>query len=243
MPATFKILVVDDNPAILKLLCQSLEECGEIIAAASGEEALQKVASVQPDLIIADFSMPQMNGQALLWKLRAQNETSDIPFVFLASQKEIDEDLRPMADGVEDFLVKPFLAAELSRQVRHIVARLYGKKMENLQRRGGNTTGLLREMSLIDWMQSLEQGRKTCVLVLRAGQETCVLYFTQGQVSHAQYGPLEGDEAVYKVLTWAEGEWEVNFGGTSDRRTTTMSTQGLMLEGLRLLDEANRDAS
>jgi CheY-like chemotaxis protein len=243
MPAAFKILVVDDNPTILKLLCQSLEKCGELTTAGNGADALQKAAEIQPDLIISDYSMPQMDGLELFEKLRRRDATSQIPFVFLASQKEIDERLRALADGVEDYLVKPFFVRELARQVRHITTRLYGKKMEKLQMRGGTTAGLLSEMSLIDWMQSLEQGRKTCTLLLRSGRETCSLYFNQGQVTHAQCGPLEGDSAVYKVLTWADGEWEVDFSKTSSKHTTTMSTQGLMMEGLRLLDEANRDAS
>ena len=240
MPAAFKILVVEDNPTVLKLLCQSLEKCGELVTAADGVDALQKAAEIQPDVIISDYSMPRMNGQELLESLRGRDETSQIPFVFLASQKEIDERLRTL-EGVEDYLVKPFFVQELARQVRSITARLYGKKMENLQMRGGTTAGLLSEMSLIDWMQSLEQGRKTCTLLLRSAGETCKLYFNQGQVTHAQCGVLKGNEAVYKVLTWVDGEWEVDFTKTSSEHTTTMSTQGLMMEGLRLLDEANRD--
>lgn len=242
MPAAFKILVVEDNPTILKLLCRSLEKCGELTTAADGANALQKAVEIQPDLIISDYGMPRMNGLELLENLRGRDETSQIPFVFLASQKDIDERLRTVEEGVEDYLVKPFLVQELSRQVRHITARLYGRKMENLQIRGGTTAGLLSEMSLIDWMQSLEQGRKTCTLLLRSGQETCSLYFNQGQVTHAQCGPLTGNEAVYKVLAWADGEWEVDFTKSSSEHTTTLSTQGLLMEGLRLLDEANRDA-
>jgi CheY-like chemotaxis protein len=211
-----------------------------LFPAASGAEALRKAAEIQPDLIISDYSMPQMNGLELFEKLRGQENTVNIPFVFLASKKDIEGQLRSASDGIEDFIVKPFFVQELSRQVRHITTRLYGRKMEKLQTRGGTIAGLLSEMSLIDWMQSLEQGRKTCMLLLRSGQETCKLYFTRGQVTHAECGPLQGDSAVYKVLTWAEGEWEVDFSKTSDQRTTTMSTTGLMMEGLRMLDEANR---
>jgi len=242
MAAAFKILVVDDNPTILKLLCQSLEKCGEVITASGGADALQKAVEIQPDLIISDYSMPGMNGQELLERLRGREDTAQIPFVFVASQKEIDEQLRTTAEEVEDYLIKPFFVKELSRQVRHITTRLYGRKLEKLQMHGGLTAGLMSEMSLIDWMQSLEQGRKTCTLLLRSRKETCKLYFNQGQVTHAECGSLKGDEAVYKALTWTDGEWEVDFTRTSGERTTTMSTQGLLMEGLRLLDEANRDA-
>jgi hypothetical protein len=56
------------------------------------------------------------------------------------------------------------------------------------------------------------------------------------------YGKLRGDEAVFKVLAWTEGQFEIDFAGSSKEQSTTRSTQGLLMEGLRLLDEANRDA-
>jgi hypothetical protein len=67
------------------------------------------------------------------------------------------------------------------------------------------------------------------------------MFFTDGQINHALYGDLKGDPAVYKVLTWTAGSFEIDFAGSSDEQTTTQSTQGLLLEGLRLLDESNRD--
>ncbi len=241
MQAGLKILVVDDNPTILKLICRSLEKSGELVTATDGADALMKAIELKPDLIISDYSMPVMDGRALFEKLRARPETKNIPFVFLASQKEIDERLRMVLDGVEDYFVKPFFVRELGLQARRITARLHQQKMEKM---GGRVAiaGSLSEMNLLDWMTSLEQGRKTCGLILRNRNELCTLYFNEGQVTHATYGDLVGDQAVFKVLTWTEGNWELDFSKTSTEQTTTMPTQGLMMEGLRLLDEATRDA-
>ena len=241
MASTIKILVVDDNPTILQLICQSLEKCGEVITATDGADALMKTLETKPDLIISDYSMPVMDGRALFDKLRARKETQNIPFVFLASQKEIDERLRMVLDGVEDYFVKPFFARDLTQQARRITARLLQQRMEK-QGGGAGIKGKLTEISLIDWMQSLEQGRKTCALMLRSGGQECAIYFHDGQVNHAVCGDLKGDGAVFKVLTWMDGDWEVDFRKNSPEHTTTMSTQGLMMEGLRILDEANRDA-
>jgi len=72
--------------------------------------------------------------------------------------------------------------------------------------------------------------------------DKCSMYFTDGQINHAIYGELKGDEAVYKVLTWGAGTFEIDFSRSSSEQTVTQSTQGLLLEGLRLLDESNRDA-
>jgi CheY-like chemotaxis protein len=243
MPVSLRILVVDDNPTVLKLVCRSLEKCGELITAEDGADALMKAIEIKPDLIISDYAMPVMDGRALFEKLRARKETQSIPFVFLASQKEIDERLRMVVEGVEDYFVKPFFVRDLAKQARRITARLLQSHMEKEGARGGAVTGHLSEMNLLDWMTSLEQGRKTCALVLRDGKDECTIYFSEGHVSHAVYGDTKGDEAVFKVLRWTEGDWELDFSKTSTERTTTMSTQSLMMEGLRLLDEANRDAA
>jgi CheY-like chemotaxis protein len=239
--STIKILVVDDNPTILQLICQSLEKCGEVITATDGADALMKAIESKPDMIISDYTMPVMDGRALFDKLRGRKETQNIPFVFLASQKEIDERLRMVLEGVEDYFIKPFFARDLLQQARRITARLLQQRMEK-QGGGAGIKGKLSEISLIDWMQTLEQGRKTCALMLRSGSEQGTLYFNEGNVNHAVCGELKGDPAVFKVLAWMDGDWEVDFQKSSPERTTTMSTQGLMMEGLRIMDEANRDA-
>jgi CheY-like chemotaxis protein len=242
MQAGLKILVVDDNPTILKLICKTLEKAGELITATDGADALMKAIEIKPDLIISDYSMPVMDGWALFEKLHARAETRTIPFVFVASQKEIDERLRSVVEGVEDLFVKPFFVREFARNSRRITARLLQQKMEKMGAGGAAIKGSLSELSIIDWMQSLEQGRKSCTLILRSGNEECRLYFTEGQVTHATCGKLVGDPAAFRALRWMDGEWELDFAKTANERTTTMSTQGLMMEGLRLLDEAGRDA-
>lgn len=241
VPANFKILVVDDNPTILKLLCASLEKCGEIVTATDGADAFRKTLESKPDLIISDYTMPVMDGRAFFDTLRTREETQNIPFVFVASQQEIDERLRMDREGVEDYFVKPFFARDLAQQVHRITARLLQHRWEK-QSPAAGIKGRLSEISLIDWMQTIEQGRKTCALRLRSGGEHATLYFSEGQVHHAVCGEVKGNLAVFKVLAWVEGDWEVDFQTNSPERTTTMSTQGLLMEGLRIIDEANHEA-
>jgi hypothetical protein len=68
------------------------------------------------------------------------------------------------------------------------------------------------------------------------------MYVSEGQVTHAVYGSLVGDPAVFKVLRWTEGNFQIDFEGKTSEQTTQLNTQGLLMEGLRLLDEsAKRD--
>jgi len=91
-------------------------------------------------------------------------------------------------------------------------------------------------------MQSLEMGRKSCQLSLSNDGEKCEVFFVEGQVKHATYGSLVGDAAVFKVLRWTGGNFQLDFEGKSDKETTQLNTQGLLMEGLRLLDESSRDS-
>ena len=96
-------------------------------------------------------------------------------------------------------------------------------------------------MNVIDLMQSLEMGRKSCQLSLSNEGDKCEVFFAEGQVKHATYGSLVGDEAVFKVLRWTGGNFQLDFEGKTDKETTQLNTQGLLMEGLRLLDESSRE--
>src|SRR5260370_11448650 len=105
----------------------------------------------------------------------------------------------------------------------------------------GVVRGNVSQMNVIELMQSLEMGRKSCQLKLNNAGDKCEVFFVEGQVKHSTYGSLVGDEAVFKVLRWTGGNFELNFEGKTDQETTKLNTQGLLMEGLRLLDESQRD--
>jgi CheY-like chemotaxis protein len=236
-----QVLIVDDNPMIRDLMCRGMESHCEVISSSDGADALLKSIDHPPDLIISDFRMPGLDGRQLFEKLRSRENTRNIPFVFVASRGDIEEKLRPsVGGGVEDFIPKPFFVADLVRQVKKIVDRLHLEKMQKHTSRPGVIQGRLEEMSVTELMQSLEMGQKTCRLTLRHGGEEAELYFTAGQCKHARQEGTEGDSVAYLVIGWLDGEFEIEFGATSDRVTTTLSTTGLLMEAMRLMDEANQ---
>lgn len=242
MAGNLKILLVDDNPMILGMLRHELAELAPVTTATSGADALVSVMEHSPDLIISDYSMPQLNGRQLVEKLKTGPATAKIPVILLATRADISEKLRGMQDSVEDFVEKPFFVKEAVARVKRVLDKIALEKMA--REAPGETVlrGSLAQMNVIDLLQSLELGRKTCSLGLSNDGERCELFFNEGQINHAVYGDLKGDDAVYKVLTWTAGNFQIDFEGQSPEQTITRSTQGLLMEGLRLLDEANRDA-
>ncbi|HEY2646033.1 MAG TPA: response regulator [Candidatus Acidoferrales bacterium] len=235
-----QVLIVEDNPIIRQLICRGMESLCAVVSSSDGADALLKSVDNPPDLIISDFRMPGLDGRQLFEKLRSRESTRNIPFVFVASRGDIEEKLRPaVGHGVEEFIPKPFFMADLVRQVKKIVDRLHLEKMQKQTARPGVIQGRLEEMSVTELMQSLEMGQKTCRLTLRHGGENAELYFAAGQCKHAKSGATEGDTVAYQAIGWLDGEFEIEFGATSDRQSTTLSTTGLLMEAMRLMDEAS----
>jgi CheY-like chemotaxis protein len=240
---TVKLLLADDNPLVRELIAKGLEAFCEVETSTDGADALLKVVDAPPDVILCDYKMPGLDGRQLFEKLRGREATRHIPFLFMASRPDIEERLRPLVDGVEDFITKPFLIKDLVRITKKVVDRLHLEKLQKKASRPGVIQGRLEEMSMIDLMQSLEMGQKSCRLIVQSGGAQGELYFASGQCRDAKIGKLEGDDAVYKVVLWTAGEFEIDFNAAnaSTKTTTTRNTTGLLMEAMRLMDEANRD--
>lgn len=241
MPSNIKVLLVDDNPMVLGLLRQALTQFCAVQTLSDGADALLKAIDEKPDLIITDYAMNGMDGRQLLQKIKARTATATIPVILMASKADINEKLKALQDTVEDFVEKPFFVKEAAARIKKLVDKISLEKMAREAPAEGVLRGSLAQMNVLDLLQSLDMGRKTCALTLANNGDKCKMFFTDGQINHAQYGNVKGDEAVYKVLTWTAGSFEIDFKGSSREQTVTQSTQGLLLEGLRLLDESNRD--
>ena len=120
-----KILAVDDERAIVRLVQVNLERHGyEVVTAFDGKEALEKVASELPDLIVLDVMMPYMDGFEVLQNLKKDPQTRDIPVIMLTAKAQDADVFRGWQSGVECYLTKPFNPMELIAFVKRIFKSL-----------------------------------------------------------------------------------------------------------------------
>ena len=116
---THKILIVDDEPNIVISLEFLMKKEGfEVAVAGDGEEALAKVASFNPDLMLLDVMMPEMDGYEVLAALRAAPETREIPVIFVTALDVIADGERGLQAGAVDYVAKPIKPAALLARVR-----------------------------------------------------------------------------------------------------------------------------
>jgi DNA-binding response OmpR family regulator len=116
-----KILVVDDEDDILHFLELVLREKGYDVATASGgHEALTKAQLEQPNLILLDIMMPQMDGWEVLKLLRVDEETADIPVAMLSARTEAKDRVQGLQEGAIDYICKPFSLQDLLAKIETI---------------------------------------------------------------------------------------------------------------------------
>ncbi|HXJ90748.1 MAG TPA: response regulator [Candidatus Binatia bacterium] len=240
MAENLKLLLVDDNPMVLAMLQQALSPLAQVTTATDAADALLKAVDDTPDLLVCDYRMPGMDGRQLIEKLKSRPATANFSSMLMASKTDIAERLSTQ-DAADDYLEKPFFLKDATRRVKRMIDRIALERMSKTAPSDGVVRGNLSQMNVIDLMQSLEMGRKSCQLSLSNEGEKCEVFFVEGQVKHATYGSLVGDEAVFKVLRWTGGNFQLNFEGKTDQETTKLNTQGLLMEGLRLLDESARE--
>jgi DNA-binding response OmpR family regulator len=238
------LLVVDADPRSLRVLEVSLRNAGYNVAGCpSVGKAFEILHANRPDLILSDTAFADMDGFAFVEQLRRNDDWAEIPFMFLSSDGSIESKIRGLELGVEDYLTKPIYIREVVARVGIELARQTraGLALKSTDART-RFSGSLSEMSVVDLLQTIDVSRKSGVLTLVAadGQEG-MISFDSGAVINATVEDLRGEDAIYRQLLWREGSFDLEFRQVSlSERTVHRTTQALLMEGMRRLDEWSR---
>lgn len=120
-----KILVVDDERHIVRLVQVNLERAGyEVVTAYDGVEALEKMKTENPDMVVLDVMMPRMDGFEVLKNLQADPRYQDVPVIMLTAKAQDADIFKGWASGVSSYLTKPFNPRELLVFVERIFQSL-----------------------------------------------------------------------------------------------------------------------
>ena len=129
-PENMTILTVDDTPANIRLLMHYLEKQGyNVITAEDGFEGFKAAIQFKPDLILLDVMMPGTDGYEVCELLKAEEETKDIPVVFLTAKTDAEDKVRGFELGAVDYITKPFKLVEISTRVEKLLQMKYFEKL------------------------------------------------------------------------------------------------------------------
>ena len=131
------VLIVEDEDALGALLQYNLDKEGYRVGIATdGEEALMLVDEQAPDLIILDWMLPKVSGVEVCRRLRARNETRNLPIIMLTARGEESDRIRGLDQGADDYVVKPFSMVELAARIRAVLRRIRPGLAEDRIRHG-----------------------------------------------------------------------------------------------------------
>ena len=221
----------------------SLRKAGYNVACAEdGESGLAILAAQLPDLVICDTKLPKVDGYALVRQLKGTPETAATPVIFLAATRSVEDKIRGLELGVEDFLTKPIFVRELLARVNGVLARrthdsIVTQKPSTLRTRFAGSTA---DMTVIDLLQTFEISRKSGAITFKSGTRLAHVWFRDGRLVDAEVAALRGEEAVYRLLVWGEADFEVDFGPSDHEEVVELGTSALVMEGMRRADEWGR---
>jgi len=209
------VLVVDDAPANLAVLTETLRGEFDVRIATSGQEALRLVNELPPDIILLDILMPEMDGYEVCRRLKAVSSTRNIPVIFLTAKSDVADETMGLAIGAVDYIIKPVSVPIVQARVRtHVELKRRGDILENLSMHDG-LTGIANrrrfdETLARSWRQSLRNGTPLSLIMAD------IDHF---KIFNDTYGHMAGDEclrAVAETLAGAlkrPGDLAARYGG------------------------------
>lgn len=232
-----KTLVVDDDPILVLSLKLHFADIGiEFEVAIDGQEALEKLKTFEPDIILSDIMMPRMDGYELHKQLRQNPDTARIPFIFLSAKSDISDQMRAYRLGIDDYVCKPFQISDLVQRMKRAIE--HAKKIRNFQAKA-DFSGDLSQMIWTDILQIMELNYKSGSLVFRkpSGEQIGKVLFSNGRLISAQIGRLVKEEAFYTLMAIKKGSFEFSDEVIYDTPSIKSNHTLLLLQGSQMIDE------
>lgn len=135
-PTGISILVVEDNDDLRGFLTDILSAQYDIITASNGKEGLEKAEAHQPDFILTDITMPEMDGLTMVRHIKERKQLSHIPVIVLSARSSVEDRLEGLRIGIDDYISKPFSATYLRKRIANIIAQRRLLQQAYLERLG-----------------------------------------------------------------------------------------------------------
>jgi DNA-binding response OmpR family regulator len=227
----YSILIADGDPEYIQYLSGTLRANGlNASGTSTGWDALNQYKSESADLVVADMDLVGMDGLQLLEELRGFDSQAKVILTTTSATKELITQAFRM--GSLDVLEKPLDYQFLTAKIQELVSR-----------EDRDLEGNLKMMSLASIVQINCEERNQAQLLVNFQGQTGTIFFRDGEMIHAEAGGKTGEEAVFELLEWEDGSFQVKMGAEPSLKTIDTPWSGVILEGMRRIDESAADWS
>ena len=227
-----KILINDVDPLVIADLRRLLIAAGfDVRIAEDASKTLELVDNFRPDLIVSEVRLPMLDGARLLREVRSRPTMQNLPFILIGQLKTVEERVNVMNLPIDDYAQKPFDAEDMVTRIENLIKE-YELVTVSQRPRWQGFSGNLAEMNLVDLVQTLEVGKKTCLVRMRQNGHEGNVYFADGQVIDAELGKVHGRNALLRMFTWSDGTFQVDLEQHGRARVLTIPNRDLISEGM-----------
>jgi len=245
VPAQFRTaLIADEDEGFRKYLAMPLAAQGfTVLEAGDGSAAWQLAVQHRPWLILADISMPEVDGFEFCGRVRSHPLLSHTPLLFISDSDKYKERYRALQIGADDFLSKQMPIRELLMRIQLLLTRYSDLQQQPGGREGhkaGAFQGRIEVFGAPALLQMCAQGRLSGLLTALAEDEdntTATMGFRAGEIVSASVGLRSGIDAASSFLTWEKGSFRFTPGDAGRGEPLAQSVEHLLLESSRLIDE------
>jgi response regulator RpfG family c-di-GMP phosphodiesterase len=236
------VLLADQNEEFRRLLRRGLLNDGlQVQETSSYQDALKTLLEHPPDLVLVDIDADANEAFQLLQEIREDKKLCRLPFAFLSGNSDRVTKIRALREGVDDFLHKTADLEELVAHVQNVLTRESIRRDGQRPRARRGISGDLENLGLPDIVQTLVMGMKSACVTLSSAGRTGKIWFDNGAARHAQADGKEGEQAFFEMVSWTTGEFVIEHGVMCKKTSLKQDAMFLLMEGLRLMDEAESD--
>ncbi len=255
---TGKILLLEGDRLEQEHLRKAFQNEGyDIFYCEAAKTAFNYLRDETPDIIISTLFLPDISGWEFFREIKKDPKKAALPFILIGDREEVGDRIQAHRLGVEEIFYKPIDSNGLINAVNSILQKSRereeyippleeeikeeerGEKFNPSMEEG--ITGRLKDMELVDIIQVLNMGKKTALIYLTDDNKEGKVFLKNGEVVHAKSGDRIGEEAIYHLLTWRDGDFHIEPDVTSPDISIETSVENLLLEGMRRIDEEVRD--
>ncbi len=227
-----KILIIDDDAVSTAVLDEYLSNSGyKVHNAIDGENGLEKMRIIDPDLILLDIMMPGKDGIQILKEIKLTPGFASIPILLLTAINRSNIKVKGLELGADDYITKPVDKAELLARIKLSI-----KRSEKNKKNGHILDGDLSDFTLSDLLQSIELGKKTATINLPDIKGKFII--KNGMIIRSEQGDFTGTMAINRIFLLEKGRVSVEFNKVDESATNSPSKIiNILLENISYVDE------